>query len=86
MSLDFKGKNQNKEFDMMEFLPQKKNKNYKHNIKNNRFIKAVNAFKFKGAGDGVDNLRLMLIGVGNLIGEEDAIKDRFYSTTVKCFS
>jgi CRP-like cAMP-binding protein len=74
------------EFDMMEFLPQKKNKNFKYNIKNNRFIKAVNSFKFKGAGDGQENMRLMIIGVGNLIGEEDAIKDRYYSTSVKCFS
>ncbi len=28
----------------------------------------------------------MLIGVGNVIGEEDAIKDRYYSTSVACFS
>lgn len=28
----------------------------------------------------------MMIGPGNLIGEEDAIKDRLYSTTVQCAS
>lgn len=28
----------------------------------------------------------MIIGVGNVIGEEDAIKDRYYSTSVACFS
>jgi hypothetical protein len=28
----------------------------------------------------------MIIGLGNIIGEEDAIKDRYYSTSVSCFS
>lgn len=28
----------------------------------------------------------MIIGIGNVIGEEDAVKDRHYSTSVSCFS
>lgn len=40
-------------FDMMEFLPQKKEKNYAHNVKNGRFIQAVNNFKAKKAVETV---------------------------------
>ncbi|CDW71386.1 UNKNOWN [Stylonychia lemnae] len=73
-------------FDMMEFLPQKKNKQYQQNVKNGRFIKAVNNFKSKKAVESTQNFRIMIIGQGNVIGEEDAIKDRYYSTSVSCFS
>ena len=70
----------------MEFLPQKKKKEFKNNVKNQRFIKVINDFKQKYAGDGFENVRIMIIGNGNIIGEEDAIKDRFYSTSVTCYS
>lgn len=75
-----------KQFSMTEFLPQTKNKAYKYNLKNNRFINVVNTFKAKGDVDKKDNLRIMLIGKGSFVGEEDAIKDRLYSTTVRCTS
>jgi hypothetical protein len=39
--------NTNTGFDMMEFLPQKKNKIYKYNVKNGRFINVINTFKTK---------------------------------------
>lgn len=39
------------QFDMMEFLPQKKDKIYSQNVKNGRFINAVNSFKSKKAVD-----------------------------------
>ena len=74
------------QFDMSEFLPQKRDKAFRNNVKNRRFISAVNSFKYKGAGDGTENIRVTLVGAGNLIGEDDAIKDRFHSTSVKCFS
>ena len=76
----------NEGFDMQEFLPQKKNKSYKHNVKNGRFINAVNTFKSKGVSVLTENIRIKIIGVGNIIGDEDAVKDRYYSTTVTCFS
>jgi hypothetical protein len=70
---------------MMEFLPHTANKMYEKNVKNNRFIHIVNNFKDRKV-DSKQNIRVMIIGRGNLIGEEDAIKDRMYSTTVNCFS
>ena len=59
---------------------------YEGNVKNGRFINAVNNFKTRKAVETMQNIRIMLIGVGNVIGEEDAVKDRHYSTSVYCFS
>ena len=73
-------------FDMTEFLPQKRDKTYALNVKNGRFIQAVNSFKARRAVETVQSVRLMIVGVGNIVGEEDAVKDRHYSTSLSCFS
>lgn len=49
-------------------------KNYTSNIKNGRFIDAVTSFKEKRANKGIQNIRIMHMGVGNIIGEEDACR------------
>ena len=46
----------------------------------------VNEFKNKNFREGYENVRVMLVGVGHMMGEEDAIKDRHYSTSVACTS
>ena len=62
-----------------------KNKQYLNNMKNPRFINAVNSFKSKQM-DQTQNIRVMILGSGNILGEEDIIKERCYSTSVQCFS
>jgi hypothetical protein len=81
---------------MMEFLPHTLGKSYTNNIKSGRFLQAVSAFKGKrGDFELGQSLRVMLIGAGNLIGEDDAVKnsvtvgrrvETLYTTTVSCFS
>jgi hypothetical protein len=58
---------------------------YGGNVKSQRFINAMTTFKFKG-NDQAENCRMMLLGVGNFIGEEDAIHDRLPTVSVSCFS
>ena len=70
-------------FDYTEFLPQKRNKAYLRNVKCQRFIDAVSHFKQKLS---FQDIRVALLGPGNSFGEDDVIRDRPYTTSVKCVS
>lgn len=60
-------------------------KQYGGNVKCQRFINAINNFKLKGF-ESYNNTRMLLLGMGNLIGEDDAMKERPCTATVSCFS
>ena len=79
----------------MEFLPHTKDKEYADNIKSGRFLQAVSTFKSRRSlFELAQTMRVMIFGQGNLIGEEDAMKDTsntsspntLYTTSVSCIS
>lgn len=59
---------------MMEFLPHTSGKAYATNVKSGRFLNAVSVFKGRKDFELGTMLRVMLIGPGNLIGEDDVVK------------
>jgi hypothetical protein len=75
---------------MMEFLPHTKVKNYEDNVKNQRFLQAVTVFKGRKAFfDQGQSLRVMILGQGNIAGEEEATTNNpspMYTTTLSCYS
>jgi hypothetical protein len=75
---------------MMEFLPHTKVKNYEDNVKNQRFLQAVTVFKGRKAFfDQGQSLRVMILGQGNIAGEEEATTNNpspIYTTTLSCYS
>ena len=69
-------------------MPQKKRTLLKN--KGGKYVEILNTFHNKklavAGNDAYSNIRVMIVGTGNIIGEEDAIKERYYSTSVSCFS
>ena len=65
-------------------------KNYEDNVKNQRFLQAVTVFKGRKAFfDQGQSLRVMILGQGNLAGEEEATTKNsspIYTTTLSCYS